>query len=267
MTGPRGRRSPVPPPRPPRAPSRSSSRPGSSRSSPAGCRSRRRPRRTSTSPPRSTCRPPSPLAPGSRRSPGKGRYVPSFNDMVVKACAIALRKFPRANGSYRDGRLELHSRVNVGIAVAADDALLVPTILDADRKGLREIAAEARSLAAKVREGRVTPPELSGATFSVSNLGMYGISSFQAIVDPPQAAHPRRRGDRRAAGGPRRRGRPRQDHGDDPLLRPPDPLRRRGRGIPRRGQRHVAGAARAGVVIRDQTRSVASIIFHRSPGP
>jgi pyruvate dehydrogenase E2 component (dihydrolipoamide acetyltransferase) len=118
---------------------------------------------------------------------GEGEVVPSFNDMVVKACAIALRKFPRANASYKDGRFELHSRVNVGIAVAARDALVVPTIFDADRKGLREIAADARTLAAKVRDGSVTPPELSGATFSVSNLGMYGIRSFGAIVDSPQA--------------------------------------------------------------------------------
>jgi pyruvate dehydrogenase E2 component (dihydrolipoamide acetyltransferase) len=117
----------------------------------------------------------------------EGEVVPSFNDMVVKACAIALRKFPRANGSYKDGRFELPSRINIGIAVAAEDALVVPTIFDADRKGLREIAADARSLAAKVRDGRVTPPELSGGTFSVSNLGMYGIKSFGAIVNSPQA--------------------------------------------------------------------------------
>jgi pyruvate dehydrogenase E2 component (dihydrolipoamide acetyltransferase) len=118
----------------------------------------------------------------------EGEAVPSFNDMVVKACAIALRRFPRANGSYKDGRFELHSRVNVGIAVAARDALVVPTVFDADKKGLREIAADARSLAGKVRDASITPPELSGATFSVSNLGMYGIRSFGAIVDPPQAA-------------------------------------------------------------------------------
>ena len=116
-----------------------------------------------------------------------GEVVPSFNHMVVKACAIALKRFPRANGAYKDGRFELYSRVNVGIAVAASDALVVPTIFDADRKGLREIAADARSLAGKVRDGRVTPPELSGGTFSVSNLGMYGIKSFEAIVNSPQA--------------------------------------------------------------------------------
>jgi pyruvate dehydrogenase E2 component (dihydrolipoamide acetyltransferase) len=117
----------------------------------------------------------------------ESEVVPSFNDMVVKACAIGLREHPRANGAYRDGRLELYSRINVGVAVAARDALVVPTIFDADLKGLRQIASEARALAQRVREGTVTPPELSGGTFTVSNLGMYGISNFQAVINPPQA--------------------------------------------------------------------------------
>ena len=117
----------------------------------------------------------------------EGEPVPSFNDMVVKACAIALREHPRANGAYRDGRLELYSRINVGVAVAAQDALTVPTIFDADRKGLREIARQTRELAGKVRDATVTPPELSGGTFTVSNLGMYGIDSFSAVINPPQA--------------------------------------------------------------------------------
>jgi pyruvate dehydrogenase E2 component (dihydrolipoyllysine-residue acetyltransferase) len=114
--------------------------------------------------------------------------VPSFNDMVVKACALALREHPRANGAYRDGRFEIYSRVNVGVAVAAEDALVVPTVFDADRKGLRQIASESRALAGKVREGKITPPELSGATFTISNLGMYGIDHFTAVINPPQAA-------------------------------------------------------------------------------
>jgi pyruvate dehydrogenase E2 component (dihydrolipoamide acetyltransferase) len=118
----------------------------------------------------------------------EGEVVPSFNDMVVKACAIALREFPKANGAYRDGRFELYSRVNVGIAVAAEEALVVPTIFDADRKGLRQIAEDARGVAAKVRDGSVTPPELSGGTFTVSNLGMYGIDSFEAVINMGQAA-------------------------------------------------------------------------------
>jgi pyruvate dehydrogenase E2 component (dihydrolipoamide acetyltransferase) len=117
-----------------------------------------------------------------------GDVVPSFNDMVVKACALALREHPRANGAYRDGRFELYSRVNVGVAVAADDALVVPTVFDADQKSLRQIATESRALAQRVRDGQITPPELSGATFTVSNLGMFGIDSFAAVINPPQAA-------------------------------------------------------------------------------
>ncbi len=118
----------------------------------------------------------------------EGEPVPSFNDMVVKAAAIALREHPRANGAYRDGRLELYERVNVGVAVAAQDALVVPTVFDADRKGLRQIARETRALAERVRDGTVTPPELSGGTFTVSNLGMFGIDAFSAVINPPQAA-------------------------------------------------------------------------------
>lgn len=114
--------------------------------------------------------------------------VPSFNDMVVKAAALALREHPLANAAYRDGRFELFSRVNVGVAVAARDALVVPTVFDADRKSLGEIAREARALAARVRDGAITPPELAGGTFTVSNLGMFGITEFTAVINPPQAA-------------------------------------------------------------------------------
>ena len=118
----------------------------------------------------------------------EGETVPSFNDMVIKACGLALREFPRANGAYRDGRVEEYSRVNVGVAVAARDALVVPTVFDADKKGLRQIATETRALAARVREGTITPPELSGGTFTVSNLGMFGVTTFSAVINPPQAA-------------------------------------------------------------------------------
>ncbi len=123
-----------------------------------------------------------------RAAAAEGEVVPSFNDMVLKACAIALREHPRANGAYRDGRFELYSRVNVGVAVAGGGALVVPTVFDADRKGLRQIASESRALAQRVRDAQITPPELSGATFTVSNLGMYGIDSFAAVINPPQAA-------------------------------------------------------------------------------
>jgi pyruvate dehydrogenase E2 component (dihydrolipoamide acetyltransferase) len=113
---------------------------------------------------------------------------PSFNDMVVKACANALRDHPRVNAAYRDGKFELYSRVNVGVAVAANDALVVPTVFDADKKSLGEISRTVRDLAGKVRDGKITPPDLSGGTFTVSNLGMYGVDSFTAVINPPQAA-------------------------------------------------------------------------------
>ena len=129
-----------------------------------------------------------------KRLAPQGEAGPTYNDRVVKACALALRAHPRANSSYRDGRLQVHGRVNVGVAVATEGeglqggTLLVPTVFDADRKALGEIAREARALAARVREGQITPPELSGGTFTVSNLGMYGVDSFTAIINPPQAA-------------------------------------------------------------------------------
>ncbi len=113
---------------------------------------------------------------------------PSFNDLVVKAVALALREFPRLNGSYTEQGFELHSRINVGIAVATDDGLIVPTIFDADRRSLTTIAREAIELARKVRDRTVTPAELEGGTFTVSNLGMLGVRRFFPIVNPPQTA-------------------------------------------------------------------------------
>lgn len=114
--------------------------------------------------------------------------LPSFNDLIVKAVALALREFPRVGGAYRDGQFETYGRVNVGIAVAAPDALVVPTVFDADTKSVGEIAQTTRALAARVRDGSITPAELGGATFSISNLGMYGIDSFSAVINSPQAA-------------------------------------------------------------------------------
>jgi pyruvate dehydrogenase E2 component (dihydrolipoamide acetyltransferase) len=114
--------------------------------------------------------------------------VPSINDFVVKAVGAVLREVPRFNASWADGKIALHSRVNVAVAVATDDALYVPVVFDADRRSLAEIAAETRRLAGRARRRALTPQETSDATFTVSNLGMYGTRSFSAIVDPPQAA-------------------------------------------------------------------------------
>ncbi len=113
---------------------------------------------------------------------------PSYNDLIVKAVAVALREFPRVNSSYRDAAFERYSRVNVGIAVAVQDGLMVPTIFDADRKSLAEISSASTELTARARDGSITPGEVSGATFSISNLGMYGVDSFSAVINPPHAA-------------------------------------------------------------------------------
>jgi len=114
--------------------------------------------------------------------------APSLNDLVVKASAIALRRHPRANGSYSDGGFELFERVNVGVAVASEDALVVAVVMDADSRSLGAIARETRRLAERVRSGESSPAELAGATFTVSNLGMYGMTAITPVINPPQAA-------------------------------------------------------------------------------
>jgi pyruvate dehydrogenase E2 component (dihydrolipoamide acetyltransferase) len=122
------------------------------------------------------------------RLAGEAEHPPSTTDMVVKAAATALRDHPRVNGAYRDGRFEQYSRVNIGITVFAQDAIVVPTIFDADTKSLGQIARDAYELTEKVRSGEVTPPEVAGGTFTISNLGSYGIDEHTAILTPPQAA-------------------------------------------------------------------------------
>jgi pyruvate dehydrogenase E2 component (dihydrolipoamide acetyltransferase) len=114
--------------------------------------------------------------------------IPSVNDIVVKAAALTLREHPKLNSAYADGRIEVFGRVNVGVAVAAPDTLVVPTIFDADRKSLREIGEASRALAAGVRDGTVTPAQLTGSTFTISNLGMYGVTDFTAIINGRQVA-------------------------------------------------------------------------------
>jgi len=114
--------------------------------------------------------------------------APSLNDFIVKAAALTLQSFPRFNASYVDDKILRYKRAHVGIAVATDDALLVPVVRDADRKTLREIAVETRRLADGARRRALQLEDLSDATFTVSNLGMFGVRSFTAIIDPPQVA-------------------------------------------------------------------------------
>lgn len=105
---------------------------------------------------------------------------------VVRACALALRDVPRANGSYRDGRYELYSRVNVGVVLTTIEIPVVPTIFDADQKSLRELEAELDALQA--RAASLLAPELAGATFTVTDLGAWGVTSATPVLIPPQAA-------------------------------------------------------------------------------
>ncbi|MET0560836.1 MAG: dihydrolipoamide acetyltransferase family protein [Gaiellaceae bacterium] len=123
-----------------------------------------------------------------RGARAKGEEAPSVNDFVVKAAAATLREFPRFNASYVEGKVECYSRVNVGIAVATDDALLVPVVRDADLKSLAELAEETRTLADGARRRTLRPEDFHDGTFTVSNLGMFGVRAFTAIIDPPQVA-------------------------------------------------------------------------------
>jgi pyruvate dehydrogenase E2 component (dihydrolipoamide acetyltransferase) len=114
----------------------------------------------------------------------------SFNDLVLKAVAGALRKVPEANCHYSDqdgGSLIVHRRVHLGVAVAVDDGLITPVVRDADVKSIGAIAREVRELADRARARKLRPDEYRGSTFSVSNLGMYGIERFQAVINPPEA--------------------------------------------------------------------------------
>jgi len=112
----------------------------------------------------------------------------TVNDMIVKGASLALRKFPLLNASFADGSLTLHDRVNIGVAVGVPDGVLVPVITDCQRLTLQEIASGCRKMVGRARSGGSSEQEMSGGTFSVSNLGMYGVQQFNAIIYPSQAA-------------------------------------------------------------------------------
>lgn len=112
----------------------------------------------------------------------------SVNDLIVKASAVALAHMPEINVSFDGERLLRKKHVNIGMAVALEQGLIVPVVRDADRHGLVEIARETRRLAEAARTGKLTPQEFSGGTFSISNLGMYGVEEFTAVINPPESA-------------------------------------------------------------------------------
>jgi pyruvate dehydrogenase E2 component (dihydrolipoamide acetyltransferase) len=110
----------------------------------------------------------------------------SFNDIVLKAVATALSQHPEVNAHWLGDKIRYHHRVHLGMAVATDDGLIVPVIFDADQKRMSEISREAKELAKKARERKLKPDEYTGSTFSVSNLGMFGVDQFTAIINPPE---------------------------------------------------------------------------------
>ncbi len=112
----------------------------------------------------------------------------SLNDLIIKASAMTLRRVPEVNASWMDKEIHYHQVVDISIAVAIDDGLMTPVIRDADRKGIAQIAREVRELAARAREKKLQPEEMSNGTFSISNLGMFGIEEFSAVINPPEAA-------------------------------------------------------------------------------
>ena len=112
----------------------------------------------------------------------------SYNDMIVKACAMALRKHPQVNSQWTDGLMRIAKHIHVGVAVAVDDGLLVPVLKFADQMSFSQIGVHVKELAAKARNKKITPQEMDGSTFTVSNLGMFGIKEFTSIINAPNSA-------------------------------------------------------------------------------
>lgn len=117
-----------------------------------------------------------------------GEYKISVNDFVIKAAAAALRKVPEVNSQWMGDRIRMFHSADISIAVQTQAGLITPIVKDADRKGLKEISADVKSLAGKAKDNTLAPEEFMGGTFTISNLGMYGVSNFCAIINPPQAA-------------------------------------------------------------------------------
>lgn len=111
----------------------------------------------------------------------------SLNDFIIKACALALQKMPGVNSSYENGKQRLHGAINIGVAVAVPDGLTLPVIKNCESKTLRQISQEARDLTERARQNKLLPDELTGSTFAISNMGMYEVEHFSAIINPPNA--------------------------------------------------------------------------------
>jgi pyruvate dehydrogenase E2 component (dihydrolipoamide acetyltransferase) len=119
---------------------------------------------------------------------GEGGPRVSINDMLVRGVALAIRQVPDVNVSFAEDSLIRHQHVNIGVAVATERGLIVPVVRDVDRKTLTQIARETRDLAERANSGKLQPPDYSGGTFTISNLGMFGVEQFNAVINPPEAA-------------------------------------------------------------------------------
>ena len=124
------------------------------------------------------------------RSPkdGPGAFRLSVNDLIIKAAAVTLRRIPKVNASYTEDNVILYDDVDISVAVSIPDGLITPIVRQADRKGLAAISTEMKDLAARAKTGKLKPEEFQGGGFSISNMGMYGVSDFAAVINPPQAA-------------------------------------------------------------------------------
>jgi pyruvate dehydrogenase E2 component (dihydrolipoamide acetyltransferase) len=119
---------------------------------------------------------------------GPGAFKLSVNDLIVKAAAVTLRRVPKVNASFTEDAIILYQDVDISVAVSIPDGLITPIIRQADRKGLAAISNEAKGLIERARAGKLKPEEFQGGSFSISNMGMYGVKDFAAIINPPQAA-------------------------------------------------------------------------------
>ena len=184
-------------------------------------------------------------------------FAPGYNDLLAKIVAQALRKFPYMNARLAPDAIELLAHVNMGMAVDTERGLLVPVIRDADQKILRQFGPEFREMVDRARKGRSLPDDLSGGTFTITNLGMYDVDALHPGHQPARGRHPGRGAHRAQVGLPRRiagQARPAPDVDAQPGVRPPPGRRRAGRAVPAVHQAGDRGAVSAAGGVRADER-------------
>ena len=194
---------------------------------------------------------------------GPGAFKLSVNDLLIKAAAVTLRRIPKVNAAWTDEGVALFDDVDISVAVSIPDGLITPIVRQADRKGLAAISNEMKDLSARAKAGKLKPEEFQGGGFSISNMGMYGVSEFRRHHQPAAGRHPRRRRRPAAPGGEGRRARRRHGHDLHAQRRPPRDRRRARGGMAGRVQAHrgrpaepdaVSGARHASAMPSRATR-------------